>query len=585
MDHAEARQRSVSRSPVRNGGLSASAGEPARKRRRSAEAFATVSGVVLILSLVPLTGVLTVGCTSPRDSQSGGATDATIPKTPDGRPLRPVTLPDLSQMASSAQKQIRDQYASLMQTVENRKTPLLDVSSAYGEMGKLLMAAQYADTAEACFLNAQTLDPSDFRWPYYLAHLYRTQGEIAKSGSLFQRALQLQPDDVSALVWLGNTYLEQGLADAAEPLFTKALALEPRSISARYGLGRVALAKNDPRRAVTYLEEVLQINPKAADAHYPLSLAYTALGDSAKASQHLRLRRSPGIRPADPLLTDLDSLLQSPQTYETLGIQALDREDWTAAAAAFRKGLELTPDSASLKFRLGTTLNMMGDAKGGEALIEEVVRGSPEYFPAQYSLGVIRQAQGRHADAIERFSAAIQHRPDYVEAHLRLAVSLRRLGRAKEALSHYEQVMAANPQNWEAQFGDAMALVQLRRYQEAKDKLTAGMNAYPEQGVFAHGLARVLAAAPDDHVRDGQRAMTLVQGLLAQGRTLELGETMAMTLAELGQYDRAAALQRDVMRSAEKAALPAVVKRLSVNLNLYERHQPCRTPWADDETP
>jgi tetratricopeptide (TPR) repeat protein len=333
------------------------------------------------------------------------------------------------------------------------------------------------------------------------------------------------------------------------------------------------------------LEEVLAMNPKAADAHYPLSLAYTALGNSAKASEHLRLRRSQGIRPADPLMAELDALLESPQTYETLGIQALDREDWPAAATAFRKGLDLTPNSASLKFRLATTLNMMGDAKGSEALLDEVVRASPEYFPAQYSLGVIRQAQGRHADAVERFSAAIAQRPDYAEAHLGFAVSLRHLGRSKEALSHYEQVIAANPQNWEAQFGYAMVLAQLRRYQEARDKLTTGMKAYPEQDVFAHGLARLLAAAPDDHVRDGARAMTLVQGLLAHGRTLELGETMAMTLAELGQYDQAAALQRDVIKSAERAALPAVAKRLSENLTLYEHHQPCRKPWADDETP
>ena len=79
-------------------------------------------------------------------------------------------------MAPSAQKQIRDQYASLTRTIGNRTRPSTELSNAYGEMGKLLMAAQYSDPAEACLLNAQSLDPSDFRWPYYLAHLYRTRG-------------------------------------------------------------------------------------------------------------------------------------------------------------------------------------------------------------------------------------------------------------------------------------------------------------------------------------------------------------------------------------------------------------------------
>jgi tetratricopeptide (TPR) repeat protein len=531
-----------------------------------------------VLVGLALMSILAAGCTSPRD-------DGSAPKTPDGRALRAVTLPDLSQMADSAKKQIRDRHLALIQAVEHRNTPLLDLSNAYGEMGKLLMAAQYSEPAEACLLNAQTLDPSDFRWPYYLAHLYRKQGELEKSRSLFERAIQLRPDDVSALVWLGNVYLDQGLPDAAEPQFSKALSLDARSVSARYGLGRTALAKNDSRRAVTFLEEVLEMDPKAAGAHYPLSLAYSALGESKKAEEHLRQRREREILPADPLMVELEELVQSPQTYETLGIRALDREDWTGAAAQFRKGLTLAPDSASLKFRLATALNMMGDPGGAEALFEEVVRTSPDYFPAQYSLGVILQSKGRHAEAVDRFSAALRERADYTEAHLRLAVSLRRLGRAKDALPHYRQVMTANPQNVEAQFGYAMTLVQLRRYQEARDQLAEGMKTHPDQAMFIHGLARLLVAAPDDRVRDGRRAMTLVQTLLEQGRTLELGETMAMTLAEMGQYDQAAVVQRDLLKAAERAGLKAAVQRLSANLRLYERREPCRTPWTDEEMP
>ena len=60
--------------------------------------------------------------------------------------------------------------------------------------------------------------------------------------------------------------------------------------------------------------------------------------------------------------------------------------------------------------------------------------------------------------------------------------------------------------------------------------------------VFTHGLARLLATSPDDQVRNGKRAMELVQQMLQRGRTLELGETYAMTLAELGQYREAQSL-------------------------------------------
>ena len=128
-----------------------------------------------------------------------------------------------------------------------------------------------------------------------------------------------------------------------------------------------------------------------------------------------------------------------------------------------------------------------------------------------------------------------------------------------------------------------MALVKLRRFQEARDWLAEATRHYPDQPELAHALARVLVTVPDDRVRDGRRAMELVQELFKNDKSTDLGETMAMTLAELGQYQKASAIQRGVMAAAEKARLEGAVERMSENLKLYERHQPCRTPWPIDD--
>jgi predicted Zn-dependent protease len=131
-----------------------------------------------------------------------------------------------------------------------------------------------------------------------------------------------------------------------------------------------------------------------------------------------------------------------------------------------------------------------------------------------------------------------------------------------------------------------MALVQLHRYEEARARLAEAMTRYPDRTVFAHELARLLAAAPDDSVRDGAKALALVQELLAkEQRTPDLGETMAMALADEGRYDEAVQVQRDLITGAERRGLHDVTGRLSENLALYERHQPCRTPWTDNEMP
>ena len=530
------------------------------------------AGCVLLVAL----------CVGASACAPSGAPASSTAAAPQGATVV-ADLPDISKLVPSVQKQITVQHDWLVKTQARSDATLIDRANAHGELAKLFMAAQLPDAAEAEFLAAQSLDGSDYRWPYYLAHLARAKGKLPQAVELLQHVLQLRPDDMDALVWLGDVSLTSGKPEAAEPAFAHALQLDANSVSAKFGAGRTALARGDHRKAVDFLEDVLRLNPKATAAHYPLSQAYAALGDTVKSAEQLRLRRDSKIAPRDSLMVELESLLQSPQSYETAGLRKLDDEDWAGAAEQFRKGLMLAPDNAALHHRLGTALSMQNDAAGARREFEIAVQSQPEYFPAQFSLGVLAQAEGRHAEAIDRFTAAVKVRPTYTEARLRLASSLRRSGKLNEALQAYQLAIANAPDNAEARLGSAMVLTTLRRYGEAKQTLTEA--AASGDLVLTHALARLLATAADASVRDGRRAMALVQQMLQKGRTLELGETYAMTLAELGQYREAQALQRDLIAAAARAQLPAVKARLTSRLALYDRAEPCRTPWTDEEMP
>jgi tetratricopeptide (TPR) repeat protein len=388
---------------------------------------------------------------------------------------------------------------------------------------------------------------------------------------------------VAALVWLGGLYLLQGRPEAAEPLFTKALTQQPRLAAALSGLGRAALARRDYARAVKYLEEALAQDQPASIIHYPLAMAYREIGDLEKADAHLRQRGHVDPALPDPMMAELNGSLHSVVTYERLGVNALDKREWAAAASYFRKGVELAPDNPSVRHRLGTALFLNGDARAAMEQFEDVVWRSPGFAKARYSLGVLLMTSGRPNEGIVQLAAAVSDDPGYIEARLRLAEALRRGGRLNESLSQYEEVSRIDPRLAEARFGFAMTLVRLRRYQEARDRLVEGMHAYPAQPEFARALARVLAAAPDDRVRDGRRALTMAEQLLKEQQTLDLGETMAMTLAELRQFEQAVTLQREVMAAASKAGRDDVARQMLENLELYQRHQPCRTPLRPDD--
>ena len=78
------------------------------------------------------------------------ATSASAPPAPvDRKTLRAVSLPDVSKLDAPVQQQLRDGYAALTAKTGNPAISDVDLGFAYGEMGKLLMAAEYRDGGRA----------------------------------------------------------------------------------------------------------------------------------------------------------------------------------------------------------------------------------------------------------------------------------------------------------------------------------------------------------------------------------------------------------------------------------------------------
>lgn len=288
----------------------------------------TLAPPVVALTLL---AAITAGC---------GATDQALDtSTPfastRGRPISrgtrdvlvPVQLPDLSGSPAPVRRQLEVTYDRLQPITAAADASRDDRGEAMGQMGRLLMAASYYDTAERCFQHALRLQPHDARWRYLLGHVYRLRHEPGRAAEAFAATLRLRADDVAALVWLGNAYLDLGDPVRAEPLFERALVRQPELASALHGLGRVALARREFARAVQRLTAALRVDPRASSIHRSLALAYHGAGDTRRAAAHMRQRGDTDARPPDPQLQAISSLLETstPGPYGMREVSALER--------------------------------------------------------------------------------------------------------------------------------------------------------------------------------------------------------------------------------------------------------------------
>ena len=423
---------------------------------------------------------VTAGCADP-DVPAGTGGPATANRAPlNLAELPPVSLPDLSRLAAPAAAQVRARYRTVQDAVES-DAPTVEIANAYGALGLILMAAEYFDSAAVSYWHAEALAPRDPRWPYYLGHLHRMMEERGAAIAAFERVLALRSSDVPTLVWLGRARLDEGRPELAERQFRQAAAFDPRAAAALAGAGRAALARRNFLGAAEYLERARAAAPQASRLHYPLAMAYRALGEIDLAEAHLARRGSVEPPLADPLMEELDALLPSAMKFEGRGIRALQSGRWTAAVDAFREGLELEPDNASLRQRLATALAAGGDTRAAVEQLEETLRREPDFARAHFSLGAILALRGRQTEAVERYQTALRLQPGYLEARLGLAEALRGAGRLSDSLSHYLEVTRVDPRFAEAWFGRADALVRLGRLEEARAWLSEARTVHPDR--------------------------------------------------------------------------------------------------------
>jgi tetratricopeptide (TPR) repeat protein len=492
---------------------------------------------------------------------------AASPSTPAGDP--PVHFPDLAPLEKGVAEQLVQAQEELTSTSGT------DLAAAYGDLGELYHAYALLEPAEACYRNAARIAPADPRWPHALGLLLQEAGRLDEAAAAFGQVLRLRPKDVPALVHRGEIARLQGKTEEAESALRQALAADPSCAAAQAVLGQTALDRRDFAAAARWLEAALAAVPGANRLHYLLAQAYRGRGETAKAAEHLARAGQVGVRPADPVLGEIEALRKGERIRLARAKTAYQNSRYAEAADLYRGVLADRPDNVEARINLAAALVQTGDRAAAITELREVLRRDPSKVTAHFNLGTLLALEGPSPEAREHLAAAAAALPQDAEAHRALAAVLRDGGRLEEALAEYGRAVALDPNDEHARVGEAETLVRMERYRPARDRLEDGVRNLPRSGLLAYGLARLLAACPDLSLRDGARARDLAFAVWQVQPNAGHAETVGLANAEAGDCGEAAHWQRIALEAA--GSLPeGKVAEMKARLAKYEKGAPCR---------
>jgi tetratricopeptide (TPR) repeat protein len=296
----------------------------------------------------------------------------------------------------------------------------------------------------------------------------------------------------------------------------------------------------------------------------------------------------------------------NPITHESLAAALFERGRLAEAIHHHKQAIELRPDFAEAYNNLGDALATQGQRQESIPYFEKALDIKPGYAEAHNNLGTVLTDLGRSSDAVEHYMKALEIKPDYPEAHNNLANLLRSQGKLAAAVEHYQQALKLNPYLAEAHFNLAMTLANQNRPTEAIEhfqhvleiksdyaeahyqlgdmlqqsgRFKAAIAHYqsvlklaPEHLGARNNLAWLLATCPEESLRSGDMAVevALQADRISGGKSPEILDTLAASLAEAGRFTEAVATAKQAIELADAQSNTVLAYAIRNRLKLYE---------------
>ena len=410
--------------------------------------------------------------------------------------------------------------------------------SLRGRLGMAYDINGFRQEAIATYRQAQSLDSTDFRWPYFAAHLVAEDGDYETALELLDQALAVDGDYAPA--WLSR--------------------------------GAWLHKANQPRAAMeVYGRAELDTDPYALFGRAQLLMA---IGEVSEALEVL-----------EPLAETFDH----PFVHRTHGeaLRAVGRMDEARNAMARGRGAEpLTwPDERRDEryehirghgsYMLAKELSAAGRLVEAQAILQRLQDQHPEehcgrdevFFLAcnlMNSVSIAYDRAGRKPESLATVERGLALNPDFAPFHLTIANLLREERDLETALQHVERAIELSPNSGFAHEQRGRLLFGLDRFEAAKAAFETALQLEPGKRTtfFYLGLAEVELSNYPGAIESFQRVAE-IEPRFALGQVF-----LARSLLEVGRVEDARRAQE---LAKEYGADPAELRRNEARLRELER--------------
>lgn len=214
-------------------------------------------------------------------------------------------------------------------------------------------------------------------------------------------------DKARAYEDLGTSAARLGKLRSALENYLEAEKFDPENAYIKDELAQVYRDLGHYQKAIEYFKEALVLKPRFPEAQNNLGALYLLLKEYDVAIDYCQ-------KAAD------DLLYKTPHfAYTNLGVAYYFKGDNSMAARSFQQALKL----------------------------------APEYSPAYFGLGYVKEELNNWKGAIEAYQKSIFYNPENANAYLRIGKLYRRMNRtveAQEALRHFLELVPEGPDAEEA---------------------------------------------------------------------------------------------------------------------------------------